>query len=125
MLFHYQIKQYYLYFGYTDMRKGIDSLCGLVRSELRKNPLLGDAFIFINRRRNQIKLLHWQGDGFAVFYKRLESGTYELPVSDKKALEITSGELHLILDGIQLSSVKKRPRYERHFVDKLLVNRGV
>ena len=107
------------------MRKGIDSLCGLVRSELRKNPLLGDAFIFINRRRNQIKLLHWQGDGFAVFYKRLESGTYELPVSDKKALEITSGELHLILDGIQLSSVKKRPRYERHFVDKLLVNTGV
>ena len=52
------------------MRKGFNGLCGLVRNEFLQNPLSGDIFIFINRPRNRIKLLHWQGDGFAIYYKR-------------------------------------------------------
>lgn len=63
----------------ADMRKGFNGLCGLVRNEFLQNPLSGDVFIFINRPRNRIKLLHWQGDGFAIYYKRLEKGTYEMP----------------------------------------------
>jgi transposase len=74
MLFHYRVREYFLYSTSVDMRKGIDSLSGLVRNELGKNPLSGDLFIFINRSGQKIKMLHWQEDGFAVFYKRLEKG---------------------------------------------------
>ena len=59
------------------MRKGYDGLCGVVREQFKLNPLSGDVFIFLNRYRNRIKLLHWQGDGFAVYSKRLEKGTFE------------------------------------------------
>jgi transposase len=72
-------QRYYLFRGHADMRKGFDSLCGMVRDHLQKDPLGGDVFVFINRRRNQIKLLCWEGDGFMLFYKRLEKGTFELP----------------------------------------------
>ena len=72
--------RYYMYSKVADMRKGCDGLSGLVRSEFLQNPLSGDVFIFLNHRRNLIKLLHWQGDGFAIFYKRLEKGTYEIPL---------------------------------------------
>lgn len=96
------------------MRKGIDSLVGIVNNELGNDPLTGDLFIFINRRKRQIKMLHWQGDGFAVFYKRLEKGTYEFPTdnSGETKQAITAATLHLILEGIKLSTVKKRMRYE-------------
>lgn len=118
MLFHYQVKDYFLYLGFTDMRKGIDSLVGIVNNELGKDPLTGDLFIFINRRKRQIKMLHWQGDGFAIFYKRLEKGTYEFPRennTDNKQ-KISAATLHLMLEGIKLSSVKKRKRYEHILV---------
>ena len=111
MLFHYQVRDYYLYTSHTDMRKGIDSLVGLVNNELKKNPLSGDLFIFINRKKNQLKLLHWQGDGYAVFYKRLEKGTYEFPKENK----ITSEQLLFLLQGIVLKSVKKHKRYSHSF----------
>lgn len=113
MLFHYQVREYFLYSGFVDMRKGIDSLSGLVKNELGKNPLTGDLFIFINRRRRQIKMLHWQGDGFAVFYKRLEKGTYEVLPAENKAdsILITPEKLLFILQGVTLKSVKKRTRY--------------
>lgn len=112
MLFHYQVHDYYLYTTSTDMRKGMDSLAGLVTNELKRNPLSGDLFIFINRRRNQLKMLHWQGDGYAIFYKRLEKGTYELPDGDK----ITSEQLLFLLQGVVLKTVKKHARYSHHFV---------
>ena len=113
MLFHYQVREYFLYSGFVDMRKGIDSLSGLVRNELGKNPLTGDLFIFINRRRRQIKMLHWQGDGFAVFYKRLEKGTYEIlhAGNDPKSILLSPEKLLFILQGVKLKSVKKRTRY--------------
>ena len=105
--------RYFLYLPVADMRKGFDGLCGLVRHELGQNPLSGDVFIFINRRRNQVKLLSWEGGGLAIYSKRLEQGTYELPVSETKGagLEVSAENLGFILDGIQLSSVRKRKRF--------------
>lgn len=116
--------RYFMHCKSTDMRKGFNGLCGLVRNEFKENPLSGDVFIFVNRPRNRIKLLHWQGDGFAIYYKRLEKGTYELPeaTSDTVSIEIGMQQLMLILEGISLLSVRKRKRYTHHFVDKNPVN---
>ena len=92
MLFHYQIGRFFLYSLPTDMRKGFDALCGTVYNDMKLNPLTGDLFIFINRTRSHIKMLHWQGDGYAIFYKRLEKGTYEilLPPGDSKTITIST-----------------------------------
>ena len=95
------------------MRKGFDCLCGLVREEFKMNLLSGDVFIFLSRTRTRIKLLQWQRDGFAIYYKRLEKGTFELPTLDANCAKISSQQLMLIIEGIRLSSVKKRKRYEQ------------
>jgi hypothetical protein len=109
-----------MYHKGADMRKGFDSLCGLVRSEFMQNPMSGDVFVFLNSRRTHLKLLQWQGDGFAIFYKRLEKGTYEIPkIISGDTPEISSQQLLFVLEGIQLSCIKKRPRYEHCFVDKI------
>jgi len=92
------------------MRKGFDGLSGLVREALSKDPLSGDVFIFFNRRCTQVKLLVWEQDGFAIYHKRLERGTYELP-SDQST-ELRSDELMLILQGISLKSVRRRKRFD-------------
>lgn len=119
-------QRYFIYSGLTDMRKGFDSLCGLVRDEFKMDPLSGDVFIFLSRTKNRIKLLQFQGDGFAVYYKRLEKGTFEIPkFNAQSTVFLSSGQLLLIMEGIQLSSVKKRPRYEHHFVSKMPMNNAV
>ncbi len=103
------------------MRCGIYSLAGLVRNELLQNPLSGDVFIFIGKRSNQIRLLQWDRDGFAMYCKRLEQGTFQWPKPDKQqesagtqqgGLLVTDQELMLILKGIQLESVKLRKRFQ-------------
>lgn len=103
----------YLYNGYTDMRKGFDGLSGLVHNDLDRDPLCGDVFIFVNRRRTLIKLLVWDKSGFVIYYKRLEQGTFEFPdrTAQNKALELAREELVMILEGIELKSVRKRKRY--------------
>lgn len=113
--------RYFLYCGACDMRKGFDGLSGLVRDHLKYDPLSGDVFIFLSRQCNRIKLLHWQGDGFCMYNKRLEKGTFELLKENttRAAIEITPHQLQFILDGIVLSSVKKRARYEHRFVNKI------
>jgi transposase len=95
------------------MRKGFDGLSGLVRDGLQKDPLSGDVFIFFNRRRNQVKLLLWERDGFSIYHKRLERGTYELPdlTPSSTSAELRSDELMLILQGISLKSVHRRKRF--------------
>src|SRR3954470_20922479 len=105
---------YYLYLGNTDMRKGFDSLSGLVSSQMQLNALSGSVFIFLNKKHNQVKLLLWEGDGFALYYKRLEQGTFEIPGADdkKESLSISSQQLQLILQGISLKSVRRRKRYQ-------------
>jgi transposase len=106
--------RYYLYSKATDMRKGFDSLCGIISSQMKENVLNGAVFIFFNKKHNQVKLLLWEGDGFAMYYKRLEQGTYEVPAADNNntSLSINSQQLQLILQGISLRSVKRRKRYQ-------------
>lgn len=94
------------------MRKGFDGLSGLVREGLGKDPLSGDIFIFFNKRRTQVKLLLWERDGFSIYHKRLERGTYELPVN--ASTELRSDQLMLILQGISLKSVRRRKRFDAH-----------
>lgn len=121
MLFHYQIKNYYLYTQSTDMRSGIDSLSGLVRNELKQNPLSGDLFIFVNKTKTHLKLLHWQEDGFALFYKRLEKGRYELPKLDATTAQIQAEQLLFMLQGIVLKSMQKHKRYAHKTHNDVLV----
>ncbi len=106
-------RQYHLYRKETDMRKGFDSLCGIVSNELGKQVMNGDAFIFINKPRTHIKLLLWEKGGFTIYYRRLERGTFEVPAFnlDAKSMEITSEQLNFILQGISLKAVKYRKRY--------------
>lgn len=101
--------RYFLYQKPADMRSGIDSLSGIVRNELGKNPLSGDIFIFLNKKASHLKLLMWDRDGFALYYKRLEKGSYEKIISETS--EITYQQIILILQGIKLESVKERPRF--------------
>lgn len=119
--------RYFMYQGSCDMRKGYDGLSGLVRNEWKKDPLGGDVFIFLSRGRTSIKLLHWQGDGFVLYSKRLEKGTFEVPKenSSDSAMEISAHQLQFILDGIILSSIKKRVRYEHQNVYKYPVESGL
>lgn len=106
--------RYFLCTGATDMRRHFDSLSGMVTSLMHQNVLSGDIFIFLNRRRNQIKLLCFEGDGFSIYHKRLEKGTYELPQASEKegGLLLSHQQLLLILEGISLHSIKKRLRYQ-------------
>ena len=103
--------RYFLYQAPTDMRNGFDGLSGLVRQGLSKDPLSGDVFIFFNKRRSHVKLLLWEKDGFSIYHKRLERGTYELPAS--ATMELRSDELMLILQGISLKSIRRRERFDQ------------
>lgn len=96
------------------MRKGFDGLSGLVRDSMTQDPLSGDVFIFFNKRRSQVKLLLWEGDGFSLYHKRLERGTYEFPsrTDSSTSVELRSDELMLILQGISLKSVQRRKRFD-------------
>ncbi|SRR5690606_19998427 len=102
--------RYFIYRKQADMRKGFDGLSGLVRDGLGKDPLSGDVFIFFNRRRTQVKMLLWERDGFSIYYKRLERGSYELPMHD--STELRADDLLLILQGISLKSVRRRKRFD-------------
>jgi transposase len=106
-------RQYYFYNKVTDMRKGCYGLCGIVQNELKKNILLGDVFVFINRRRNQVKLLQWDRDGFALYEKRLEKGTFEQPWPAQNGTDILLSNLQLqhILQGVILQSVRHKKRF--------------
>jgi transposase len=108
-------RQYHLYRKETDKRKGFDSLCGIITNELGKPVMNGDAFIFINKPRTHLKLLVWEQDGFTIVYHRIEKGTFEVPAFnlDQDSLHITADQLHCILKGIKLSSVKYRKRYQQ------------
>lgn len=96
------------------MRKSFDGLSGIVINELNGNPLSGDVYIFINRRRDRIKLLIWDRNGFWLLYKRLEEGRFqELFFKDSKGAYISYESLIMLLEGIDLNSVKRRKRYAK------------
>ena len=90
----------------TDMRKSFDGLTGLVQECFGQDPLTGHLFLFVNRRRDRIKILYFDRDGLALWYKRLEAGTFEIPRSDETdGVELQAAELAMILSGIDLKSV--------------------
>lgn len=104
-----------LYNTATDMRKGFDGLCGLVQNGLNEDPTNGSVYIFINRTRNKVKLLHWQSGGFVLYYKRLESGTFELPHYDESqgTLQLDYARLVLLIEGISIGNIRSRKRYKK------------
>jgi len=100
----------------TDMRRGFDGLSAMVQQTLQQDPLSGHLFLFRNRRRDRVKILFWDGDGYALFYKRLARGTFEFPIPQdpqSPSVEIRASELSMLLDGIQLQGRRRRPRFER------------
>lgn len=107
-------QRYFLYGAPTDMRKGFAGLSGLVRRHLDHELLGGDVFVFINRRRDRVKLLTWDTTGFALYYKQLERGTFELPsMAGESSLELDWSELVMLLEGIEIKSIKRRKRYRQ------------
>jgi len=105
----------YLALSPCDMRRSFDGLHALVTGTLELDAFAGHLFVFGNRRRDRVKILYWDRDGFAVWAKRLEQGTYALPLeeSGQRRREITSAELGVLLSGIDLSQVQRRKRYQR------------
>ena len=99
----------------ADMRKSFDGLFALAVNHLGRDPLAGGLFVFLNRRRDRMKLLYWDADGLAVWAKRLEAGTFQMPAVDahSRSVALSATELTLLLRGIDLGSVKQRKRYRR------------
>ena len=106
----------FLYRLPTDMRKSFHGLVALTESALKQDPLSGSLFVFVNRRRDRIKILYWGQTGFCIWYQQLQKGTYQLPGEDsleeQETLEVTRSQLSLILDGIDLSSARQRTRFQ-------------
>jgi transposase len=94
--------------GPTDMRKSFEGLVGVVERELSQQVESGDLFLFFNRRGDRVKVLWFAGDGLVIWYKRLEGGTFEVPKAARAVRDLT-----LILEGIDLASVRHRPRWRR------------
>lgn len=96
-----------------DGRKSFDGLAGVVTALLSRDPLGGDLYVFRNKRGDRLKILAWQGDGFALYLRRLEKGTFAFPTAPTAEVSITATELAMILGGIDLGSANRRPRYAR------------
>ncbi len=106
----------FLYRHATDMRKSFHGLVALTESAIKQDPLSGSLFVFVNGRRDRIKILYWGETGFCIWYQQLQRGTYQLPIpeslEDGDTLEVTRSQLSLILDGIDLSSARQRMRFQ-------------
>lgn len=106
----------FLYRLPTDMRRSFHGLIALTESALKQDPLSGSLFVFLNRRRDRIKVLYWGQTGFCIWYQQLQQGTYQLPSEDalqaQETVEVTRSQLSLILDGIDLASVRQRTRFQ-------------
>jgi len=104
---------YFLYPRYVDMRKGLYSLYQLVKTDMRRNPVSGEVFLFFGRNRDMIKILHWEKDGFVLYIKKLERGTFEAPSMnpDSGHYEMKWSTFVLIMEGITVSSAKYRKRF--------------
>ena len=108
----------------ADMRRGFDGLSGMAQTLMQQDPLSGHLFVFRNRNRDKLKILYWDQDGLAIWYKRLEQGTFQFPTDGKPAgqdpkedlengVEISSSDLSLLLGGIDLRTARRRKRYQR------------
>lgn len=103
----------YLHAEAVDMRKSFDGLFGIIKNDLQRDVRDGGLFMFLNARKNRIKLLYWDTDGIAIWMKRLERGCFQRPLrsSDGKHVLVDAAELQWILTGVELGSVRKRKRY--------------
>jgi transposase len=97
------------------MRKSFDSLCGIIQNNLGESPTNGNVYAFINKSRNKIKLLHWSGNSFTLYYKRLESGTFEHPRYDLKtgSYRLSYSQMVMLVDGISIKNIEKRKFYNK------------
>lgn len=105
--------RYYLYQGHVNMNLGINGLFNLIRSRMNGvSPVSGDVFVFFGRNRRGVKLLKWDGDGFLLYYKRLERGTFEVPLFNPASgkYELSWKSFSLIMEGVSLESVRIRKR---------------
>ena len=96
----------YIACGYTDLRRGIDGLAGLVKSEFDLDPFQEALFLFCGRRRDRIKALYWEGDGFVLLYKRLEQGVYQWPRTDVEVRQITPQQYRWLMEGLKVEQPK-------------------
>jgi transposase len=111
----------FIYTGVTDMRRSFDTLAQMVEEHLEQNPESGHLYLFFNRRRDCVKMLLWEGDGFVIWYKRLEAGTFAMPNSrvartdgsSSDGIEIRARDLNLLLSGVDPARVTRRKRFER------------
>jgi transposase len=99
----------------ADLRKSFDGLCGLVRSWLAGDPLSGEMFVFRNRQGDRVKILRFEGDGLAIWYKRLEEGVFHFPEAADGTCRVTvrAADLLMLLDGVDPSRVQRSKRYQR------------
>ena len=105
----------YLATAAVDFRKSHDGLAAIVEQALKEDPLSGSLFVFTNKRSDRVKLLYWDNDGYALFYKRLEVGVFRFPRAEgaSQKLSISAADFQMILSGVDLSSVKRLNRYRR------------
>jgi transposase len=102
----------YVYTAPADLRKGFDGLSGIVRREFQADPLDGSLFLFFNRRRDRLKILHWDGTGYWLYYKLLEAGTFEALAGQGPRVRIDSTQLAMLLGGASLTAARRK-RYAR------------
>lgn len=103
--------RFLLYNKPTDMRKSFDGLSGLIINGMNRNPLSGDVYVFINKNRTLMKLLHFSFGGFMLYYKRLEKGTFNIKFDNK--IELYYTELTMIIAGIEVQNIQKRKRFSK------------
>lgn len=96
----------YLACGYTDLRKGIDGLASLVQQEFELDPFTNSLFLFCGRRRDRIKALYWEGDGFVLLYKRLEQGIYQWPRTAAEVMALTPQQYRWLMEGLKVEQPK-------------------
>jgi len=97
----------------TDMRRGFDRLASTAQEVTQHDPLSGHLFVFLNRRRDRVKILYWDKSGYCLWYKRLEAGQFHFPASsfEQESIELEMGPLTLMLEGIDLSGARRRKRF--------------
>ena len=106
----------FLHTAAVDLRKSFDGLSGIVSQAFPEQDLLsGHLFLFLNGRRDRIKMLHWDADGLVIWYKRLEAGSFQIPhrIAPGAAVELKSAQLAMLLSGIDLTNARQRKRYQR------------
>ena len=103
----------FMYTPPADLRKGFNGLSGLVRSAFGADPLDGSLFLFVNRRRDRLKILHFDGSGYWLYYKLLEAGTFEVIASKGNCAQLDATQLAMLLGGVSLVAAKRRKRYQR------------